>query len=176
MVFIPGNHDEFARGFAGHRFAGIEVMTESVHTTADGRRLWVIRGDYFDAVVQCAAKTVNGQACGVGASSSANVPRAAWGRSSSLMSLRYSPQPHKLIGSWYFFEINEHAHCSQVHVDAVLGAAASRRSSCHRQYGGQPRSQVPRPRDPKRIFTTCHASVTRLSRRCHHTVIKYINT
>ena len=54
VVFVPGNHDEFARGFIGHRFGDIEVLQEAVHTTADGRQLWVIHGDYFDAVVQCA--------------------------------------------------------------------------------------------------------------------------
>jgi UDP-2,3-diacylglucosamine pyrophosphatase LpxH len=54
VVFIPGNHDEFARGFAGHHFGGIEVREEAVHTMADGRRLWVIHGDHFDAVIQCA--------------------------------------------------------------------------------------------------------------------------
>ncbi len=54
IVFVPGNHDEFARMFVGHQFGGIEVAAETVHTTADGRRLWVIHGDQFDAVVQCA--------------------------------------------------------------------------------------------------------------------------
>ena len=54
VVFIPGNHDEFARQFIGHRFGDIEVVEEAVHITADGRRLWIIHGDYFDAVVQCA--------------------------------------------------------------------------------------------------------------------------
>ena len=54
VVFVPGNHDEFAREFIGHRFGDIEVMEEAVHITADGRQLWVIHGDYFDAVVQCA--------------------------------------------------------------------------------------------------------------------------
>jgi UDP-2,3-diacylglucosamine pyrophosphatase LpxH len=54
VVYVPGNHDEFARGFIGHSFGGIEVMTDAVHTTADGRRLWVTHGDYFDGVVQCA--------------------------------------------------------------------------------------------------------------------------
>jgi UDP-2,3-diacylglucosamine pyrophosphatase LpxH len=52
--FIPGNHDEFARGFVGHEFGGIEVRDDAVHTTADGRRLWVTHGDYFDGVIQCA--------------------------------------------------------------------------------------------------------------------------
>jgi UDP-2,3-diacylglucosamine pyrophosphatase LpxH len=54
VIYVPGNHDEFARNFMGHHFGGIEVMNEATHVTADGRRLWVIHGDYFDAVVQCA--------------------------------------------------------------------------------------------------------------------------
>lgn len=54
VVFIPGNHDEFARAFVGHHFGGIEVSQDTVHTTADGRTLWVVHGDYFDGVIQCA--------------------------------------------------------------------------------------------------------------------------
>ena len=54
VVFIPGNHDEFARGFLGHEFGGIEVRDDAVHTTADGLKLWVTHGDYFDGVIQCA--------------------------------------------------------------------------------------------------------------------------
>ncbi len=54
VIYVPGNHDEFARNFMGHHFGGIEVMNEATHVTADGRQLWVIHGDYFDAVVQCA--------------------------------------------------------------------------------------------------------------------------
>ncbi len=54
VIFVPGNHDEFARGFVGHQFGGIEVMLDAVHTTADGRSLWITHGDYFDGVIQCA--------------------------------------------------------------------------------------------------------------------------
>ena len=54
VVFIPGNHDEFARQFAGHHFGGIKVALEAVHVTAQGKRLWVVHGDAFDGVVQCA--------------------------------------------------------------------------------------------------------------------------
>ena len=54
VVFVPGNHDEFAREFVNHQFGGIDVCEEAVHTTADGRSLWVIHGDQFDGVVQCA--------------------------------------------------------------------------------------------------------------------------
>jgi UDP-2,3-diacylglucosamine pyrophosphatase LpxH len=34
--------------------ASIEVMDECIHTTADGRRLWITHGDLFDGVIQCA--------------------------------------------------------------------------------------------------------------------------
>jgi UDP-2,3-diacylglucosamine pyrophosphatase LpxH len=54
VVFVPGNHDEFARQFDGHNFGGIEVSNEAVHTLVDGRRLWVVHGDYFDGVIQYA--------------------------------------------------------------------------------------------------------------------------
>ena len=54
VVFIPGNHDEFARAFVGHHFGGVEVCEDAVHTTADGRTLWITHGDYFDGVIQCA--------------------------------------------------------------------------------------------------------------------------
>jgi UDP-2,3-diacylglucosamine pyrophosphatase LpxH len=54
VVFVPGNHDEFARRYVEHEFGGIEVVEEAVHLTADGRRLWVTHGDLFDGVVQCA--------------------------------------------------------------------------------------------------------------------------
>ena len=54
VIYVPGNHDEFAREFIGHQFGGIEVVEEAVHQTADGRALWVIHGDYFDGVIQCA--------------------------------------------------------------------------------------------------------------------------
>lgn len=54
VVYVPGNHDEFARGFVGHQFGGIEVTEDAIHTTVDGRNLWITHGDYFDGVIQCA--------------------------------------------------------------------------------------------------------------------------
>lgn len=54
VVFVPGNHDEFARHFTGHQFGGVEVVQEAVHVTADGKRLWLIHGDHFDGVIQYA--------------------------------------------------------------------------------------------------------------------------
>ena len=54
VIFVPGNHDEFARTYLGHSFGGVEVVEDWIHTTADGRRLWVTHGDLFDGVIQCA--------------------------------------------------------------------------------------------------------------------------
>ena len=54
VIFVPGNHDEFARRYLQHEFGGIEVVEDWTHTTADGRRLWITHGDLFDGVIQCA--------------------------------------------------------------------------------------------------------------------------
>jgi len=54
VIFVPGNHDEFARKYLDHTFGGIEVVKEHLHTTADGRVLWVTHGDLYDGVIQCA--------------------------------------------------------------------------------------------------------------------------
>jgi len=54
VVFVPGNHDEFAREYAGRLFAGVKILEETIHETADGRRFWVLHGDRFDGVIACA--------------------------------------------------------------------------------------------------------------------------
>ncbi len=51
IVYIPGNHDEMFRQFTGLNFGGIEIKRAAFHDTADGRRLMVLHGDEFDAVM-----------------------------------------------------------------------------------------------------------------------------
>jgi len=51
IVYIPGNHDEMFRQFSGLNFGGIEIRRAAFHDTADGRRLMVLHGDEFDAVM-----------------------------------------------------------------------------------------------------------------------------
>jgi UDP-2,3-diacylglucosamine pyrophosphatase LpxH len=51
VIYVPGNHDEVLRAYCGRVIAGVELMHEAVHETADGRRLLVIHGDRFDAVI-----------------------------------------------------------------------------------------------------------------------------
>jgi len=52
VVYIPGNHDEFAREYVEHKFGGIEVVYEATHVTAAGKKLLVTHGDLFDGVIQ----------------------------------------------------------------------------------------------------------------------------
>jgi UDP-2,3-diacylglucosamine pyrophosphatase LpxH len=52
VIYIPGNHDDELRAFAGATFGNIEIAREAIHTTSSGRRLLVTHGDQFDAVVR----------------------------------------------------------------------------------------------------------------------------
>jgi UDP-2,3-diacylglucosamine pyrophosphatase LpxH len=52
VVYIPGNHDDDLRALAGVKFGNIEVALQAVHVTRSGRRLLVLHGDEFDAVVR----------------------------------------------------------------------------------------------------------------------------
>ena len=51
LIYIPGNHDENFRDFAGRRFGHVVVLRDAVHRMADGRRFLVLHGDEFDGVV-----------------------------------------------------------------------------------------------------------------------------
>ena len=48
IIYVPGNHDEAFRTWANTSINGINIQKEAVHTTADGRRLWILHGDEFD--------------------------------------------------------------------------------------------------------------------------------
>jgi UDP-2,3-diacylglucosamine pyrophosphatase LpxH len=51
IVYIPGNHDEFLRGYYGTHFGGIDVVEYAIHRGADGRSYLIVHGDHFDLVV-----------------------------------------------------------------------------------------------------------------------------
>lgn len=52
MIYIPGNHDEALREYCGTHFGGVELVRQTVHETADGRRFIIMHGDEFDVVVR----------------------------------------------------------------------------------------------------------------------------
>src|ERR1700752_1546187 len=47
VIYVPGNHDEVLRDYCGRESAGVELIRETIHETADGRRLLVLHGDQF---------------------------------------------------------------------------------------------------------------------------------
>lgn len=51
IIYIPGNHDEEMRAFAGTVIGPIELRLRALYDTADGRRFLVIHGDEFDVVM-----------------------------------------------------------------------------------------------------------------------------
>jgi UDP-2,3-diacylglucosamine pyrophosphatase LpxH len=52
VVYIPGNHDEAARDYAGLSFGGVQIVRSAIHTTAAGRRFMVTHGDEADVVIR----------------------------------------------------------------------------------------------------------------------------
>ncbi len=52
VIYLPGNHDEFARHFLNTSFGDIDILEDTVHVTADNKRMWVVHGDLFDGVMQ----------------------------------------------------------------------------------------------------------------------------
>ena len=51
VIYVPGNHDENFREFAGHRFGRVAILRETVHRTVTGQRFLVLHGDKFDSVI-----------------------------------------------------------------------------------------------------------------------------
>jgi UDP-2,3-diacylglucosamine pyrophosphatase LpxH len=59
MIYVPGNHDEFARDYIGMTCGGVEILDFDYHMTADNQRLLITHGDQFDIVVQHARWLAN---------------------------------------------------------------------------------------------------------------------
>jgi len=54
VVFIPGNHDEFLRGYTGVEFGHIPIHKHAIHEGVDGKKYLVVHGDQFDGIVNYA--------------------------------------------------------------------------------------------------------------------------
>lgn len=54
VIFVPGNHDEKLREYEGMQFGNVQIASEHIHETRDGRKFLVVHGDQFDSVVRCA--------------------------------------------------------------------------------------------------------------------------
>jgi UDP-2,3-diacylglucosamine pyrophosphatase LpxH len=52
VTYIPGNHDDAFREYAGCSIGGIRVALHAEHTLADGRRILLMHGDEYDFVIR----------------------------------------------------------------------------------------------------------------------------
>ncbi len=52
VVYIPGNHDDSLRQYAGMDLGGVRIALTAIHRLLDGRSLLVTHGDEFDLVVK----------------------------------------------------------------------------------------------------------------------------
>ena len=48
VIYVPGNHDAFARSYCGLSAAGVAICEEAEHIAADGRRYLLVHGDAYD--------------------------------------------------------------------------------------------------------------------------------
>jgi UDP-2,3-diacylglucosamine pyrophosphatase LpxH len=54
VIYLTGNHDESVEQFFDLPFGDVTIAKEVIHTTLDGRKLWVTHGELFDDVMQYA--------------------------------------------------------------------------------------------------------------------------
>ncbi|MDP9140811.1 MAG: UDP-2,3-diacylglucosamine diphosphatase [Pseudomonadota bacterium] len=54
VIYVTGNHDEFLRKFVDYKLeiGNIRLVNEAIHETADGRKLLVTHGDFFDVITR----------------------------------------------------------------------------------------------------------------------------
>lgn len=52
VTYIPGNHDDALRQYAGLDLGGVRLAKRAIHRTADARSLLITHGDEYDLVVQ----------------------------------------------------------------------------------------------------------------------------
>ncbi|HMB95303.1 MAG TPA: UDP-2,3-diacylglucosamine diphosphatase, partial [Tepidisphaeraceae bacterium] len=52
VTYIPGNHDDALRQYAGLDLGGVKLAKRAVHRTADGKSLLITHGDEYDLVIQ----------------------------------------------------------------------------------------------------------------------------
>jgi UDP-2,3-diacylglucosamine pyrophosphatase LpxH len=52
VTYVPGNHDDALRQYAGLNLGGVKLAKRAVHRTADGKSLLITHGDEYDLVIK----------------------------------------------------------------------------------------------------------------------------
>jgi UDP-2,3-diacylglucosamine pyrophosphatase LpxH len=120
VTYIPGNHDEMFRSWLplGLEVAGIKLVRDAVHETADGRKLLVMHGDEFDSVMACAKYLAvlgdSAYTLALGLNRYFNIVRRMMGR------------PYWSLSAWLKRQVKEAVKAIDRFESAVAGAAKAR--------------------------------------------------
>ena len=52
VYYIPGNHDEMLRRFAGFKMSSFRIVNKLVLELGDNKKAWIFHGDVFDVTMQ----------------------------------------------------------------------------------------------------------------------------
>lgn len=52
IIYLPGNHDEMLRKFAGFKLGSFRIANKVVLNMKDGKKAWIFHGDVFDVTMQ----------------------------------------------------------------------------------------------------------------------------
>ena len=54
VYYVSGNHDELVRKFVPINLGEVNIVNEAIHITADNKKLLILHGDKFDAIIRVA--------------------------------------------------------------------------------------------------------------------------
>ena len=54
VYYVSGNHDELVRKFVPINLGEVNIVNEVIHITADNKKLLILHGDKFDAIIRVA--------------------------------------------------------------------------------------------------------------------------
>lgn len=57
IIYVPGNHDEEFKAYAGFHLWDVSIAKEHIHTTLGGQKILMLHGDQFDSQV-CVGKAL----------------------------------------------------------------------------------------------------------------------
>ncbi|MGI8951654.1 MAG: hypothetical protein ACR2FN_08720 [Chitinophagaceae bacterium] len=52
IFYIPGNHDEMLRKFAGFKMGSFQIVNKLVLEIGENKKAWIFHGDVFDVTMQ----------------------------------------------------------------------------------------------------------------------------
>ncbi|MFO1143595.1 MAG: UDP-2,3-diacylglucosamine diphosphatase [Amaricoccus sp.] len=138
IVYVPGNHDGFFRRHYGIYFDRIEVVEQTIHVAADGKRYLVVHGDCCDVFANKArwlslvGSHVDGAVRGLNAL--LNRGRRALGFEDGKLITASVATFNRLIRRWDRFEVRLSALAQSQEVEGIV-CGHFHRAALHADHG-----------------------------------------